>query len=130
MGDAEKKVQNEIRLALSPDTVLFRANVGQAWTGNDCRPLRDGSVVITDARPFKTGLPAGFSDLFGIQPVMITEDMVGQTVGLFVAIEVKAPRGRDPTDNQSHFLQVVRERGGRAGVARSVSDAENIVKGG
>ena len=126
----ERNIQNEIRLKLAPGTALFRVNAGgEAWTGNEIIKLADGSVLIRDARRFIAGVPAGFSDLFGIRPVTITEDMVGETLGVFVAIEVKAGR-RTPTEKQDHFISFVKEHGGRAGIARSVEDAQKIIDGG
>lgn len=49
----EHEIQNEIRAVLSPYAVMFRCNVGCGYT-------RDGSF-------FSTGLPQGFSDLFGVR---------------------------------------------------------------
>jgi hypothetical protein len=58
------------------------------------------------------------SDLIGIEPVVITQDMVGQTIGRFVAIECKAPgwkyTGDDHEEAQQRFLCKVVELGGRA----------------
>ena len=95
----------------------FRANVGEAWTGSDITRLPDGSILIRDARRLTTGLPAGFSDLFGLT-----------NEGRFFALEVKAPKGR-VTDQQANFLRHITDHGGIAGVARSVDDARLIIKG-
>lgn len=121
----EHNLQNEIRNELAGRCLLFRANVGQAWTGTKITKLPGGRVLIEGARPFNTGLPPGFSDLFGLVSVTITPDMVGQTVGLFTALEVKTPHGR-PTESQQNFLAAVNDNGGRAGVVRSVQDAVRI----
>lgn len=85
--------------------------------------------MLQDPRPFSTGTPTGFPDLFGLVPVTITPEMVGQTLGVFAAIEVKSDKGK-PSDAQSHFLEFIRSRGGFAGVARSVADALAIIKRG
>jgi hypothetical protein len=53
---------------------------------------------------------------------VITADMVGQTVGVFFAPEVK-DAGKKPSPKQASFLQAVNDGGGVAGVVRSVSDA-------
>lgn len=127
MASVEHKLQNEIRLALAPETTLFRANVGQAWTGSKCLPLANGDMIIYDARPFSTGLPPGFSDLFGLRPRLITQEDVGKVLGVFVAIEVKSPQACRETAKQSHFISFVSENGGLAGVARSVEAAQKIV---
>lgn len=57
------------------------------------------------------GLVRGCSDLIGIYR------------GRFIAIEVKRPRGGRVSDEQALFLQLVREHGGIALVARSVDEA-------
>lgn len=124
---SEHRIQNEIRNALAGRCLLFRANVGQGWTGDATR-LPDGSVLLKNARPFTTGLPPGFSDTFGLVPVTITPDMVGQLVGVFVAGEVKAPGGR-VAPKQQNFLDAITRHGGRAAVWRSVPDAMATIEG-
>lgn len=109
----EKAIQDRIRVAVSKaGAVMFRNNVGQAI-------LPDGSVV-------RYGLAVGSSDLIGWKPVEITPDMVGQTVAIFTAIEVKTKTGR-PTPAQVHFIEAVKKSGGLAGVARSEDEAIEII---
>lgn len=98
----EHAIQNAIRIALSERAIVFRANVGK--------------VKMADGRFFDTGLPAGFSDLFGFR-----------TDGRIFFIEVKAPGGR-VSNVQEHFLETVRKYGALSGVARSVSDALKIIE--
>lgn len=105
---------------------IFRVNVGRAWTGNDITKHRDGSITINDPRPFKTGVPKGFSDLVGFQDVTITPDMIGQKVAVFVALETKTKTGR-ATKEQVNFLNVVAGAGGKAGIVRSDEDVEEIL---
>lgn len=123
----EHALQNEIRNALAGKCHTFRANVGRAWIG-DVTHLPDGSIVIRNPRPFSTGLPAGFSDLFGFVPVKITPEMVGQTIAVFAAMEIKTKTGR-VTPQQTAFLRAVRNNGGRSGVIRSVDDALRVIGG-
>lgn len=120
----EHNLQSSIRNALAGELLLWRVNVGQAWTG-DVQRLPGGAILIKNPRPFNTGLPRGFSDLFGIQCVTITPDMVGQEVGVFVALEVK--HEAQPSAWQAAFLQAVRLAGGRSGVVRSVADARKVI---
>jgi hypothetical protein len=124
----EHAIQNAIRNSLVDRGLFFRVNVGQAWTGDEVKKLPDGSVLITNARPFNTGLPKGFSDLFGLTPLTIQPEHVGQQVGVFTAIEVKTQRGR-VSEQQGNFLRAVNDNGGLAGVARSPDDAMQITKG-
>ena len=124
---SEHAIQNTIRNALAGKGLIFRANVGQAWTGEQF--VRQGrNMLIINARPFTTGLPPGFSDLFGLVPVTITADMVGQKVAVFTALEVKTPKGK-PTTQQQAFIQAVNDNGGRAGVVRCAEDAVRVVEG-
>lgn len=127
MSSREHAIQNDIRNALCDKGLFFRAQVGQAWTGSKVERLPGNRVLIHGARPFSTGLPPGFSDLFGEVPVVITQEMVGQTIGVFAVIEVK-DKGK-PTEKQLAFIKAVNDNGGRGGVARSVEDALRIVDG-
>lgn len=98
----EHDIQNSIRLALSKRGILcFRANVGK--------------VRMVDGRWFDTGLPKGFSDLFGFRPD-----------GRIFFIEVKNQSGRVRPE-QKKFIERVRQNGALAGVARSVDDAMDII---
>lgn len=130
--------QNTIRNDLAGECLLFRANVGVGWQGAgkpyiaarpQMYPLQRGDVVLRNARRFDTGLPEGFSDLFGLKPVVITPDMVGQTIGVFVGIECKSATGR-AREQQPKFIAAVRRNGGRAGFARSTEHARDIIEGG
>jgi hypothetical protein len=93
---------------------LFRQNVGVAT-------FPDGARVVY-------GLTPGSSDLIGWNSVEITPDMVGKRVAVFCAIEVKTQTGR-LSRAQENFLEAVKRAGGRAGVARSVEEAQQIITG-
>lgn len=131
----EHKLQNAIRNELAGECLLFRANVGTGWqaTGKPERFSRDthvvakrGDVLLRNARPFDTGLPAGFADLFGITSLVVTEAMVGKRIGVFFAMEVKDKA--KATSKQANFLQAVKDNGAISGIARSVEDARRIVR--
>jgi hypothetical protein len=117
----EHSLQNKIRLALSATgrCTFFRVNAGRAWIGSRVDQLPDGSKLITDPRPFNSGVPAGFSDLVGFTII--------EGKAIFTAIEVKAPKGR-VTKEQQDFIDFVKKQGGLAGVARSVEEALDIIK--
>ena len=70
---------------------------------------------------------AGGSDLLGWRTVTITPEMVGTTVAIFAAIEVKTERGK-VTQEQSNFIERVQQYGGLAGVARSTEDARKVLR--
>lgn len=98
----EHIIQNKIRTALSPYAVIFRANVG--------------SGVTYDGRHFDTGLPKGFSDLFGFR----------KSDGKAIFIEVKTATGR-VSPEQKNFIRRMKESGAVAGVCRSPEDALQLI---
>jgi hypothetical protein len=125
----EANLMRSILLACSRGaTRLWRNNVAQAWTGNATRiakpttvTLQPGDVVIRQARPLHAGLCTGSSDLIGYT--------VRDGVAVFTAVEVKTATGR-ATPEQKQFLEVVGGAGGIAGVARSVEEAERLIRDG
>jgi hypothetical protein len=115
MPPSETHLQQEIRLALGtkPDLRLYR---------NNCGSLPDPRT----GRLVTFGLARGSADLIGWRTVLVTQDMVGQQLAVFTSIEVKTPTGR-LAPLQANWLDAVKNAGGIAGVARSVTDATNIV---
>lgn len=112
----EGRLMREIQVALSQaGHRLVRVNAGRGWVGPTQRH-NDGSVTIKHAQPF-VGVPEGVSDLVGC-----SKD------GFFTAIEVKTKTGR-PTDRQTAYINMIKSLGGRAGVARSISEALEIASG-
>jgi hypothetical protein len=110
---------------------VFRNNVGMAWLGkaerNDAShpvtaTIHPGDVVVRHAKPVKFGIGGeGGSDLIGIKEVTITTEMVGTTIGQFVALEVKTSKGK-VKPSQINFLSFVTSMGGRGLVVRSPDD--------
>ena len=116
MANPETIIQQQIRLALGrrSDLRLFRNNTGS---------LPDPRT----GRPIKFGLAKGSADLIGLRTVTITPDMVGRQVAVFTSLEIKTPTGR-ATPEQRDWLEMVRSRGGLAGIVRSVQDANEIIE--
>jgi hypothetical protein len=116
VANVETEIQQRIRLALGthPHIRLFRNQVGQ---------LPDPRT----GRPVQFGLARGSADLIGWRSITITPDMVGTTVAIFASIEVKTPTGRVSPQQQA-WMAVVQGAGGIAGIARSVCDANEILR--
>ena len=100
----ETNLQLRIMVALSQTCVLFRIPAGMFWAGPD----RDVPVKVA---------VKGHPDLAGYR----------RSDGRAVYIEVKTKKGRT-TPEQEQFLAVAKQAGCLAGIARSVKEAEEIVK--
>ena len=112
----EHELQNRIRVALSQYGIVFRTNAGTFWQGKRVWSRELQETVIAQPQAIE-GLPKGFSDLLFI-------DRNGCAF-----IEVKTPRGK-VREAQEKFINLMRSYGHRAGVARSVEDAVDIIQGG
>lgn len=125
---AESNITKEILLESSQrHAILFRNNTGMGWIGTRIHYPKQGYVLLKDARPLHAGLCTGSSDLIGWKRITITEDMVGKTLAVFAAVEVKTPTGRASKD-QLNFISQVRAQGGIAGIARSREEARNLLE--
>ena len=115
MGKKESDITVDIRLQASKAGAVLWKNVRGLFTSPN------------GAHKISAGLQAkGSSDLIGYIPTVITPDMVGQTVAIFLAVEVKTDRGVTSPD-QKRFIECVTRDGGKAGVAKSAEDAINII---
>lgn len=108
----EHKVQDDARLLASQmGWRLFRNNKGVLPDARGV-PVRFGLCNETAA----LGKRLRSSDLIGIRPVVITPDMVGSTIGQFVAREVKRGgwkyKGTEHEEAQLRFGELVIGLGG------------------
>lgn len=111
---SETAVLNQIRLEASRKNItLWRNNVGAMHT-QDGRFVRFGLANESGAMNKKIKS----SDLVGIKPVVITVNMLGKTIGQFIARETKAAnwtyKGTDREQAQLNWIQFVNSKGGDA----------------
>ena len=92
MGAPEKEIFPEYLAGLGHDQRRFRVIPGLFWTG-EARRLKDGSVILRNARKVQTA-PRGWPDFCGWDSVVVTPDMVGQTVAVACFDEVKSEHDR------------------------------------
>lgn len=109
----EHKVQDDARLLASQmGWRLFRNNKGVLPDPKTGRWIRFGLCNDTE----KLGKRLRSSDLIGIRPVVITPDMVGSTIGQFVAREIKKAgwkyKGTEHEEAQLRFGELVIGLGG------------------
>lgn len=132
------KLTNQIREAASKiGARLFVMTTGKFWQGQIVftakkrggvtKILEEGDIIIRNPRLVSVGFE-GLSDLLGGSPVTITPEMVGQTLLVVCAVEVKAGNDK-PRPKQPEFVAFIKKAGGRAGFARSIDDALKICRG-
>ena len=128
---SETSIGKKIQLAIGsiPGVRLFRNNSGFAWIGASKMFdkgmnvwVNKGDVLIQQGRPFHAGLCTGSSDFIGLKSVVVTQDMVGKSVALFLATEVKTKTGK-ATPEQIAFLNMVNKLGGIGFIATDEIEA-------
>ena len=109
MQNPETKMQNRIMMAMSKKGwLVWRNHVGLFKT-------MDGRTVNIGVK--------GSSDLMAVKPTVITPEMVGQTLPIFVAVEVKTANGRQ-SDPQKKWQKAVEKLGVKYILARSEDDID------
>lgn len=106
----EKDIERLIILSVQKaGSTVFKNNVG---TAEKTDPNTGKKYWV------RFGLCEGSSDLIGITPVNITQAMVGKTIGVFTAIEVKKDvrkkYDKHRMETQQRFIDFVNRNGGFA----------------
>lgn len=115
-GADEAYVQSLIRLEASKKGKrLWRNNVGAGYL-TDNTFVRFG--LANDSPAVNKMMKSG--DLIGIEPIVITLDLVGSTIGRFMSYEVKRPgwkyTGSAHEKAQMHWVNLIMSLGGRAAI--------------
>lgn len=121
--ETEEGVQAMLRMhAAQRGCLLWRNNVGASMDTRG-RMIRYG--LANESKRINDQVKS--SDLIGIRPVTITQEMVGTTIGQFVALETKKPgwtyRESDTRAKaQKKFIDLVVSRGGWARFVSGIDD--------
>jgi len=123
----ELAVSNHVRLRAAQLGIdLWRNNSGGFYDDNG-RFVRYGLGSFVAERDKKAS-----SDFIGITPVVIQPWMVGLTLGVFTAIEMKEEGWvYRPSDKralyQNNFIDIVKKAGGYGGFATCPDDINRII---
>ena len=132
----ETNIVRTIMLAMSKikGVRIFRNNQGVGWIGasrlfasKQTVNVEKGDVLIKNARVFHAGLCTGSSDLIGLKSEIITPEMVGKKVAIFVATEVKTKTGK-ASKEQIAFIEMVNNLGGIGFIVTDESQAVEYLK--
>ena len=131
---------------MSESVVLQSTMAGASALG--ARLLRNNIGVLPDrnGRPVRYGVGGnGGSDTIGLDPVVVTADMVGKTIAQFIAVEVKDSLERSEEEfrawcvtlpdnkakkhirEQISFIDMVRRFGGKAGMVRNPQELSALL---
>ena len=124
----EDEVQQLVQIEAAKHKVILMRNNSGALKDKTGRLVRYGlgNTSETSNAHLKS------SDLIGITEVVVTQDMVGKTVGIFTAIEVKREgwqyKGDEREVAQKNFIDWVKRRGGIAAFVESVDTFISLMK--
>lgn len=134
MAIRESNVFTRCSKLLSRAGRLFRNNVGAAYLGpsfaltpGQVYRAKGGERVISAPRFVEFGLIKGSGDGIGWRSMVITPDMVGKTVAVFLSVETKAGRGK-AEDDQLRWQANVQRAGGIAIVTNDAQQAAQEVE--
>ena len=118
-------------------SVLFRLNSGIAWATGGGKVRRipgTNDMVVPNARPIALGFArsdnrpqSGPGDLIGWHSMVITPEMVGRRIAVFMSVETKRTGGGEISDDQLKWQANVVRDGGIAIITDSPADAQRAV---
>lgn len=124
----ESAVQQQIRMAACKRGARLWRNNSGAVTTDDGRHVRFG--LGNDSKRMNTVIKS--SDLIGVTPVIITDDHIGRTFGVFTSIEVKHPgwqyKNTDRESAQLNWINAIKNLGGFASFATNPDIIDSIDK--
>jgi hypothetical protein len=114
--NGETRIQNNALLAVGqlPDVLPMRMQSGVF------RAYDDPSKIVRVGQP-------GLADTMLIVATEITADMVGKTIGVAVAAEIKTGKGRQ-SDAQKRWQAAFEKRGGIYALIRSPAEMIELVQ--
>lgn len=112
---------------------IYRNESGHGVVGNikaiheaETIKLYPGDFVVRGGRRTSFGIATGGGDLIGLASIVVTQEMVGQRVALFVSGEGKVDGDR-MSDEQREWHQTVLDAGGVSVEIRDPEDAARAI---
>lgn len=127
---AESVVQQQASFTIAQVGGLPQRNNVGACVDKSGRLVRYG--LMNESKKMNEKIKS--SDLIAPVPILITQDMVGQMIGVYMAFECKhegwhLTAGDAHAQAQAEYHRVIRAHGGRAGFVTSNADVLRIIYG-
>jgi hypothetical protein len=110
MGQKENNLKNEVEAKLTTWQRLWRANSGKGWAGKFI-DAKNGILKLANFGRLEL-FPPGTPDMIGFDSMIITPEMVGQRVAVFVGSELKATKNDKLNKDQRNFKNLLIKMGG------------------
>ena len=125
----EHDIQNQLMINISknPNLTPFRVNVGTGWAGIPSKN-RDGTITLKNPRPFRTGVPKGFPDVFVLNKRKITQAAVGKEFCEFMFLEVKTEDGKVSEEQVAFIDCLIKQKSARGRVGDGVEEGTEFFK--
>lgn len=121
MTEAERQARIMLAIGALPGVRLFRNTCGEGFVGKQIKGPPD-LVILSHASRITFGLQVGSHDLIGWRTIVVTPDMVGRNLALFLGGEVKTAVGKLSAEQQ-RFHHNLLEAGGLSGIWRTPDEA-------
>lgn len=125
MGQLENNLRNTHERGLTKWQRLWRANSGKGWAGRVI-DKKNGILKLCNWGRLEL-FPKGTPDLIGFDSIVITPDMVGRRVAVFVGTELKATKTDKLKKEQRDFKNMLINLGG---IHREVRHDGDIIQSG
>lgn len=121
MTEAERQARIMLAVGALPGVRLFRNTVGTGFVGTEVKGPPD-LIVLRNARRVTFGLQIGSHDLIGWKSLVVTPEMIGQRLAIFLGGEIKTDVGKLSAEQRT-FHRNLLEAGGLSGVWRIPDEA-------
>jgi len=95
-------------------------DAGTIWLARN----NNGQIIKRFVQFMAFGLGAGTSDYIGCKSIIITPDMVGKQIAVFMAVEGKRYKDGAPDERQEKFIKAIHAMGGIALVVNAEEELE------
>jgi hypothetical protein len=103
------------------DRFIFVHGDHTLTTTKGYRQIKHGTRLLVNPSEYHAGLKPGSADRIGFADVVITPDMVGQSIAVFASIELKT-NNDSLADNQRDWFRFVRAHNGIAEILKETKD--------